>query len=254
METVLIIEQTPSYLMSSLKAKLVAAGYEVVTEKSSVDAVSKWKGKISAILIYADEELVENTGSLNYIKDRAQEEDISIFVIASPEELKSITAMIPVHLIAKSFMRPVNVNEVSETMVDYMEKYSNANKKTILVVDDSGAMLRNVKGWLEAEYQVALANSGAMAIKYLATNRPDLILLDYEMPILDGRQVLEMIRSEEDFAGIPVIFLTSKNDKESIMKVMALKPEGYLLKTMEPDLIVQNIRDFFEKRKMMNMQ
>ena len=99
-------------------------------------------------------------------------------------------------------------------------------------------------------YQIILANSGAMAIKYLSTNRPDLVLLDYEMPIVDGRQVLGMIRSETEFSNIPVIFLTSKGDKESVMNVMELKPDGYLLKTMPPEQIKQSVDDFFEKRKM----
>ena len=113
------------------------------------------------------------------------------------------------------------------------------------MVDDSGTMLRNVKGWLEESYQVSLANSAAMAIKAIATNRPDLVLLDYEMPIVDGKQVLEMIRSEHDFADIPVIFLTSREDQETKDAVMALKPEGYLLKSMEPGEIVKSIDDFF---------
>ena len=115
-------------------------------------------------------------------------------------------------------------------------------------------MLRNVKSWLEESYQVILANSGAMAIKYLATNRPDLVLLDYEMPVVDGRQVLEMIRTESEFANIPVIFLTSKGDKESVLKVMELKPDGYLLKTMKPAQIIQAVNDFFEKQKMKGIQ
>ena len=118
------------------------------------------------------------------------------------------------------------------------------------MVDDSGAVLRNVKGWLEDKYQVILANSGAMAIKYLATNRPDLVLLDYEMPVVNGRQVLEMIRTETEFCDVPVIFLTGKNDRASIMDVMQLKPEGYLLKSMEPQQIVQAIDDFFAKRSL----
>jgi len=138
---------------------------------------------------------------------------------------------------------------MSADVIEYVEKFGKHNKKKILVVDDSGAMLRNVKGWLENKYQVILANSGAMAIKYLALNRPDLILLDYEMPVCDGKQVLEMIRTEMEFTDIPVIFLTSKGDKESVMKVMALKPEGYLLKTMEPAQIIAAVDDFFEKRK-----
>ena len=93
-----------------------------------------------------------------------------------------------------------------------------------------------------------LANSGAMAIKYLATNRPDLVLLDYEMPVVDGRQVLEMIRTETEFCDVPVIFLTNKNDESSVMEVMKLKPEGYLLKSMPPKEIVQKIDEFFEKK------
>ena len=67
--------------------------------------------------------------------------------------------------------------------------------------------------------------------------------------IVDGRQVLEMIRAEKEFSDMPVIFLTSKDDKESVMQVMALKPEGYLLKTLEPAKIVQAVDDFFERQK-----
>ena len=88
-----------------------------------------------------------------------------------------------------------------------------------------------------------------MAIKYLSTNRPDLVLLDYEMPIVDGKQVLGMIRSEMEFADIPVIFLTSKGDRESVLQVMSLKPEGYLLKTMPPADIINAVDEFFAKRK-----
>lgn len=157
--------------------------------------------------------------------------------------------MISGHLIRQFFERPVNVNELVEVIDAYIAKFGAQHKKKVLVVDDSGAMLRNVKGWLEDRYQVILANSGAMAIKYLATNRPDLVLLDYEMPVVDGRQVLEMIRTETEFSDVPVIFLTSKDDRESVMQVMALKPEGYLLKTMEPARIIAEVDAFFERQK-----
>ena len=76
-----------------------------------------------------------------------------------------------------------------------------------------------------------------------------MVLLDYEMPIVDGKQVLGMIRSETEFSDIPVIFLTSKGDKESVMQVMDLKPDGYLLKTMPPEQIKKSVDTFFEKKK-----
>jgi len=58
-----------------------------------------------------------------------------------------------------------------------------------------------------------------------------------------------MIRSEEATKRIPVMFLTAKSDRESVMKVLALKPEKYLLKTMAPEEWLQNINDFFKESK-----
>ena len=80
-------------------------------------------------------------------------------------------------------------------------------------------------------------------------SNPSLILLDYEMPICDGKQTLEMIRSEREFADIPVIFLTGKQDRESIMQVMGLGPAGYLLKTMKPEEVKKYVDRFFAKRR-----
>ena len=84
------------------------------------------------------------------------------------------------------------------------------------------------------DYDVSVAQSGLSAIRCLTLDRPDLILLDYEMPVCDGSQVLEMLRAEKEFADIPVIFLTGRRDRESMIKVMPLKPSGYLLKHSKP--------------------
>ena len=249
MQNIMIISEVQSYLIVSLKERFEEAEYNVITVKADIDMINKNTEPISSIILYTDEKLVEQQQALNYIKDKAAEEDIPVFVIGDSNEIQSVEKMIPKHLIREEFLRPINLAEVVESILNYEKKFGKQNKKKILVVDDSGVMLRSVKAWLEEQYQVILANSGAMAIKYLAMNRPDLVLLDYEMPVVDGKQVLEMIRSEHEFADIPVIFLTSKGDRESVMKVMALKPEGYLLKTMEPAQIIQAVNDFFEKRK-----
>lgn len=249
MQNVVIISQVQSYLIVSLKDRFERAEYDVITVKADIDAINQIEDPIGIILLYVDEKMVEEQQTLNYIKDRAAEEDIPIFAIGDIDELSTVEKIVTKNLIRQKFQRPINVNEVITAITGYEKKFGKQNKKKILVVDDSGTMLRNVKGWLEESYQITLANSGAMAIKYLATNRPDLVLLDYEMPVVDGKQVLGMIRSESEFADIPVIFLTSKGDKESIMNVMALKPQGYLLKSMEPAQIVKSINDFFEEIK-----
>lgn len=106
-----------------------------------------------------------------------------------------------------------------------------------------------MKALLQKDYQVSLAESGVAAIRCLTLERPDLVLLDYEMPVCDGAQILQMIRSEVAFADVPVIFLTGRNDKESIDKIIPLKPAGYLLKSPKIAEIKKNIDDYFAKKE-----
>lgn len=121
-------------------------------------------------------------------------------------------------------------------------------RRNILVVDDSDFMRARIVKLLSENYKVSEAGSSVAAIQSIAVKKPDLIVLDYEMPVCDGRQALEMIRSEENTADIPVVFLTGKGDRESVKKVMALKPEGYLLKTMPDAEIKKYIDGIFEKK------
>ncbi len=138
----------------------------------------------------------------------------------------------------------LNQEEDSDT-----DNSDDVSKKKILVVDDSDFMRSRMIKLLEQDYEMAEAGSSLSAIKSLTVDRPDLILLDYEMPVCDGRQTLEMIRSEKDTADIPVIFLTGRGDRESVQKVMELKPERYLLKTMTDQDVKKNIDAFFAKRR-----
>ena len=101
----------------------------------------------------------------------------------------------------------------------------------------------------KSEYKVSMANSGLQAIKWLGKNRADLILLDHEMPVTNGPQVLEMLRSDDETKNIPVIFLTGKSDKESVMAVVALKPEGYFLKNISREELLEKLAAFFALRK-----
>ena len=118
----------------------------------------------------------------------------------------------------------------------------NDEKKKLLIVDDDGTTLRVLKGMLEHEYDVTIVNSGMNAIKAIGKKRPDLILLDYEMPVCDGRQTLEMLRADEESKHIPVVFLTGVNDREHIEAVLSLRPAGYLLKPPDKKMIVDTIR------------
>ena len=127
------------------------------------------------------------------------------------------------------------------------ENQDNAKKK-ILVVDDSALILQAMKELFDKDYKVSTAKSGVAAIRAMTLDKPDLVLLDYEMPVCNGEQVLGMIRAEEAFLDTPVIFLTGTVDKDRIQRLLPLKPAAYLLKTTRPQEIKATIDDFFRQR------
>ena len=127
-----------------------------------------------------------------------------------------------------------------------------AGKQKILIVDDDPSYAKMVREWIKDVYRVDIVTAGMQAITFLLKNPVDLILLDYEMPITTGPQVMEMIRSEPGSSDIPIIFLTGKSDKESVLSVMALKPQGYMLKSMTREQILETIDHFFATKKWQN--
>lgn len=163
------------------------------------------------------------------------------------------------HLLESGVGTPIeNANALSEVEQYLMRREEQAKeeqahpKQKILVVDDSMTIRQGMKQLLEEDYEVALAESGVAAIRTITLNQPDLVLLDYEMPVCDGKQTLEMLRSEQAFAEIPVIFLTGRRDTETMIKVMPLKPAGYLLKHAKPAELKKEIDAFFQKKQTAN--
>ena len=160
------------------------------------------------------------------------------------------------HLLESGVGTPIQEDNALIEVEQYLMKQAEeaardeaSNRKKILVVDDSITIRQAMKQLLRDDYDVTLAESGVAAIRTITLNRPDLILLDYEMPVCDGRQTLEMLRLEKSFAEIPVIFLTGQGDPEVVKQLLSLKPAGYLLKYLKAGDIKKKIDDFFEKRK-----
>lgn len=244
-----LVGDSKSFMVSSIAKELKDSGFEVVQASSNVNEISAIENRPSVFLVYIDD-FSETSELFVYLKDSTLEGDISLSVIGTQNDIDGVKSLMPNTPLAASFLRPINVKEMSHTMekviIAEVERLQN---KRILVVDDDGTMLRTIKSWLEDHYQVFMVNSGMGAITFLAKNSVDLILLDYEMPVTSGPQVLEMLRSEPSTADIPVMFLTNKSDRSSVMAAVDLKPVKYLLKTMKPMEVLKAINEFFEKEK-----
>ena len=113
-----------------------------------------------------------------------------------------------------------------------------SEKKLIILVDDNPANLRIGKNVLSGKYTVATVPSAAKLLTLLANNRPDLILLDVDMPEMDGYSAIEALKVRPDTKDIPVIFLTAMADSENQEKGRAMGAVDYITKPFDPPSLI----------------
>ena len=138
--------------------------------------------------------------------------------------------------------RPID-SEVLEMEVE-RAIFGTGEEKRVLIVDDDPSYAGMVREWIKGSYRADIATTGMQAISFLLKKQVDLVLLDYEMPVVNGSQLLQMLRQDSSTKNIPIVFLTGVSTKEEVAKVMELKPEGYLLKSTTRE----NLLDYLKKK------
>lgn len=118
-------------------------------------------------------------------------------------------------------------------------------KKRILVVDDDNMNLARTRIILGKEYDVVLADSGIEALAKLQNKKSDMVLLDIDMPGMNGLETFE--RMKKFAADIPVIFLTASGLKEDVQNAIKLGAVNYLKKPYRPEELLKRISQEFEK-------
>lgn len=155
--------------------------------------------------------------------------------------------------------RPVAKSDLLEKCNQLLYSYGTASskktvsagtlqRKKIMIVDDSALLLRSMKSMLENYYDICLAKSGEQALKLIPRENPDLVLLDYEMQGMSGKDTLEAMKEDEDMQSIPVVFLTSIADRKSIYSVLKSEPDGYILKPPDEKRIWETIEEILNKK------
>ena len=247
---ILLVRNEETFLVNAIKNALLDAKF-LVTEATYV--LSDLNGKTKdtdLILLYTDTEFEEHRDVMVYFKDLCIDENMIMIVIGNKDAFNLVHQYIPKEDVAYEIERPLDMADlVQKALIVTDDEYEFQRRKSILIVDDDPTFLQMIREWLKDTYRIGMANSGTQAVAWLATNKADLILLDYDMPVLDGPKVLEMLKSESFSSSTPVMFLTGKNDKESVTNVIALKPADYLLKTISKDKLLSTLDAFFKARK-----
>lgn len=120
-------------------------------------------------------------------------------------------------------------------------------KKKILVIDDDVMSLRTLKKYLEGDYEVLLENAGYRFVENLQDYNADMILLDIEMPVMNGIEVFDAYK-KLDHSDIPVVFLSGDTNPEAVREVIEKGASGYLVKTASKMEILARISEIFREQ------
>jgi CheY-like chemotaxis protein len=122
-------------------------------------------------------------------------------------------------------------------------------KKVILTVDDTAVNLAIIRSILRNMYDVRVCKDGTMA-KYMVDHiQVDLALLDINMPVVSGFDLLDYIRSKESRKDLPVIFVTAFANKEFIGKAVTSGALDYIIKPIKPDILNNKIASIFRAQR-----
>ena len=139
-------------------------------------------------------------------------------------------------------VKPVDKESLRQKVMEvYQKKSRQENKKTILAIDDDMAYLKLLDSYLHDDYNVIMINTAKLALDYLIKHTPDLILLDYQMPLYNGANVMNMIQRNPEEAQIPVIILSGVMDREVLKKCYPYKPAACLAKPVSKETLIENI-------------
>ncbi|MCR4909310.1 MAG: response regulator [Lachnospiraceae bacterium] len=216
------------------------------------------------IFICVGNESFANYRAYNVFSEAAKRNECFIILIANSEDEKLFMKYSDLEKVTV-FSRPVPIFSLYQKLIKIEEELKKdgymgepddwekepavffdedePEKRHILVVDDDPEQLSNIKGQLKDFYKVTLVRSGDDMFDFLEKEIPDLILLDYMMPDMNGSRVLRKMRLFNDYKNIPVIFLTGMSEKNTVVETLReLRPQGYIIKpAKKADLVAKII-------------
>jgi CheY-like chemotaxis protein len=244
--SILLVSNEPGIVGRGIIKSLEDEDFRVIQVKDVPEVILNHRADSDLFLYYP-------TGDRDHIKvistrlaEMCRDDDKTLCLAGDAPDIEAACDIHDRESITSVYQRPINLERMAADMSGYYDMLTEDERmRTILVIDDDPDFLHIMDHWLSGTYHVDLSHSGAGALAYLDRKRPDLILLDYEMPVTSGPKVLEMIRSDVATADIPVMFLTGKGDKDSVIRVMQLRPVGYQLKSIDRATLRDNIAKFF---------
>jgi two-component system, OmpR family, alkaline phosphatase synthesis response regulator PhoP len=135
-------------------------------------------------------------------------------------------------------------------MFDFLWSKKKSERAKILVVDDEPNIVQTLQDRLEMnDYKVVTACNGKEGLDTALTEKPDIVLLDVIMPVMDGHEMLEHLRKHEEGRDIAVIMLTARSQNQDIARANACGIDDYIVKPFDLSELLEKIESILESRR-----
>ena len=244
---IVIVVLQYSVVVKGIERKLTDEGYNTSILAEEFDKIKDLASSTDLFLLYLPANMSDNEDmleKLTYVCDKVNTTGRSMILIGEQKDRNDLFKKVPLIGDYTWVDRPIEMDVLRPAIENaILGPGASGEKKRVLIVDDDPSYAKMVREWIKDRYQTDIVTAGMQAITFLLKNKVNLILLDYEMPIVDGPQVLQMLRQEDETKYIPVVFLTGVGSKDSVQRVMALKPSGYILKSTSRENLLKYLKD-----------
>ena len=247
-KSVVVLTYGMSVVEKTIEKDLQARGFEVSRMADDPEAVKRAIESTDVFIAYLPDEVFEEKDAarrLLLVSRELKSAQRNLIIIADEENMPGFVRAVPN---IKSFPRIPRPVDMADLLKEIEKEIKNSERlkslKKILVIDDDPLYATTVCEWLKTDYRMTMITDGKQAIRFLETDRVDLILLDYCMPGLDGSQVFEILKNRPETESIPVIFLTGAGNRENFSKIISLGPQGYVLKSTNREGLLKILRDY----------
>lgn len=223
---------------------------EVVTVTNGKQALAYlMDNDVDVILLDVEMPAMDGFTTLKHIRN--MKEGINVPVIMVTGKTDTATVLLSVKKGVDGYLaKPIN----KEHLVSKVKSVIEARKQTIgklhvLAIDDDMTQLKLFHSYLQDEYHVIMINSAKLAVEYLMKHVPDIILLDYQMPLYSGAHIMGMLRKNPVTENIPVLIISGSIDKEAMQECLAYRPAGCLVKPIDRDNLKTTIKNILAKHR-----
>ena len=243
---------------SLIKTKQILKDYYTVYTLDSADKMFELIENVKPDLILLDVNMpgVNGFSTIEILKTEEKYSQIPVIFLSGVDDEESVIKGLNLGA-ADHIMKPYtpealhasiakHLNPIQDQDELQIDEDKHSKRQSVLAVDDSPSMLKSIHFALHTKYKVHTLQKSESFKKIIEGLKPDLFLLDYNMPGINGFELVKIIREFPEFKNTPIVFLTSESSPEQLKEAINLGVSGYIIKPFNPKKLREKITSCLE--------